>query len=47
MNITENIKTLIKLATENPNLPIVVMVDGEICAGDEYAYYLCGQRLEW
>lgn len=34
--MNENIKELIRLAKENPELPIVAMVDGEICGGDDY-----------
>lgn len=33
-------KILLKLCAENPDLPIVVCVDGEIVAGDDYAWWL-------
>lgn len=36
MNITENIRKLITLATEHPELPIIAMVDGEIVGDDSY-----------
>nr|DAN84807.1 MAG TPA: hypothetical protein [Caudoviricetes sp.] len=35
-----NIQTLIDLAKEHPDLPIVAMVDGEIVGGDGYAWWL-------
>lgn len=36
----ENIQNLLKLIQENPELPIVAMVAGEIVAGDEYGYWM-------
>lgn len=38
--MNSNIAKLIELATENPNLPIIAMVDGEVVGGDEYARWL-------
>jgi len=35
----KNIKTLIQLAKENPDLRIVPMVDSEVVADDDYAYW--------
>lgn len=35
----ENIKTLIQLAKENPDLRIVPMVDSDVVAADGYAYW--------
>ena len=35
-----NIQTLIDLAKEHPDLPIVAMVDGEIVCGDDYCRWL-------
>lgn len=37
--MNKNIARLIELATENPDLPIVAMVDGEI-VGDDYGMWL-------
>ena len=37
-----NIQTLIDLAKEHPDLPIVAMVDGEIIGGDDYRRWLGG-----
>ena len=37
-----NIQTLIDLAKEHPDLPIVAMVDGEIVCGDDYCRWLGG-----
>ncbi|WP_289049848.1 hypothetical protein [uncultured Acidaminococcus sp.] len=31
--------TLLKLAAENPAMPIVAMVNFEVVAGDEFAYW--------
>ena len=31
---------LLKLVAENPDLPVVPMVDSEVCGGDEYGYWL-------
>lgn len=31
--------TLLKLAAENPTMPIVAMVNFEVVAGDEFAYW--------
>lgn len=36
----ENIQNLLKLIQENPELPIVAMVDGEVVGGDEYGYWV-------
>lgn len=36
----ENLQELIRLVQENPELPVICEVDGEICCGDEYAWYL-------
>lgn len=38
----KNIEKLIALASENPDLPILAMVDGEIVCGDEYGRW-CAQ----
>lgn len=35
-----NIKELLKLVSENPNLPVVPMVDYEVVAGDDYGRWL-------
>lgn len=35
----ENIQNLLKLVQENPELPIVAMVNGEVVGGDEYGYW--------
>jgi len=35
-----NIQKLIKLAKENPNLPIIPMVGTEVVASDEYSYWM-------
>lgn len=32
----ENLQELIRLVQENPELPVICEVDGEICCGDEY-----------
>lgn len=32
--MNENIKELVRLASENPDLPIMAFVDGEICGDD-------------
>ncbi len=32
-------KELFKLMQENPDLPVVPMVDGEIVPGDDYGYW--------
>lgn len=37
-----NIQTLIDLAKEHPDLPIVAVVDGEIVGGDNYCRWLGG-----
>lgn len=34
-----NIQTLVDLAKEHPDVPIVAMVDGEIVGGDGYAWW--------
>lgn len=39
--MNEKITELLRLIEENPDLPILPMVDGEICAGDDYGYW-CG-----
>ena len=31
---------LIKLMTENPELPVIPMVDTDVVAGDEYGYWM-------
>lgn len=41
----ENIKELLKLIEENPNLPIVPKVDSDIVADAGYAYWLGGFGL--
>lgn len=38
--MNSNIAKLIELAKENPDLPIIAMVDGEIVGGDDYARWL-------
>ena len=38
--MNENIKELIRLTEENPELPIVAMVDGDICGGDTFARWV-------
>lgn len=38
--MNDNIVKLLKLIQENPNLPIVPMVDREIAEGDECDYWL-------
>ena len=37
--MNEKITELLRLIKENPDLPILPMVDGEICAGDDYGYW--------
>ena len=39
-NQQERINNLLELIKENPNLPIVPMVDSQICAGDDYAWWM-------
>lgn len=39
--MSENIKRLLALIEQNPDLPIVPMVDAEIC-GDDYGTYMAG-----
>lgn len=36
----ENLLQLLKLMQENPELPVIPMVDGEIVSGDEYGYWM-------
>lgn len=36
----ENREELFKLLRENPGLPVVPMVDGELVAGDEFGYWM-------
>ena len=36
--MNEKFTELLKLIKENPDLPVLPMVDGEICAGDDYGY---------
>lgn len=36
--MSKNIRELIKLSTENPNLRIITMVDNEVFFTDEYRY---------
>lgn len=36
----ENVKTLLNLVKENPDLPIVPMVESEVVAGDDYTTWL-------
>ncbi len=36
----DKIKELIKLSEENPELEIITMVNSEICADDDYSYWL-------
>lgn len=38
--VDSGIKSLFKLITENPTLPIVMFVATEVVAGDEYGYWL-------
>ena len=38
--MNQNLKTLIKQINDNPELPIITMVNGEVCGDDEYAYYI-------
>ena len=38
--MNENVKNLLELVKENPDLPIVPMVDGEIVAGDDFATWM-------
>lgn len=38
--MNQNLKTLIKQINDNPELPIIPMVNGEVCCDDEYAYYI-------
>ena len=37
--MNEKITELLRLIKENSDLPILPMVDGEICAGDDYGYW--------
>lgn len=39
MTRQESVNKLIKLAQEHPELPVIPMVDGEICE-DEYSYWM-------
>jgi hypothetical protein len=34
------LNTLIQLITENPDLPVIPMVDTEVVCGDEYGYWM-------
>lgn len=36
----ENTEKLLKLIKGNPDLPILPMVYGEVCGGDEYSYWM-------
>ena len=38
--MNDNTKKLLELISENPDLPILPMVSGEVCGGDEYAYWV-------
>ena len=38
--MNENIEKLLQLIKENPDLPILPMVDGEVCGGDDYNYWM-------
>ena len=40
--MNQNLKTLLKQINDNPELPIIPMVNGEVCCDDEYAYYMGG-----
>lgn len=40
MNNAENIKNLIELSAQHPDLPILAMVDGEIVCDDSYGRWL-------
>lgn len=40
MRENKNVKKLLKLATENPSLPIVSMVQYEVVADDSFSYWL-------
>ena len=35
-----HVEELLKLIKENPNLPIVPMVESEVVAGDDYSYWI-------
>lgn len=38
--MNKNLEKLIELSKENPELPIVTMVEAEIVAGDDFGYWL-------
>lgn len=40
MNNCEKTAKLLKLASENPELPIIFEVDNEVVPNDEYGWYL-------
>ena len=40
MRENKNVKELLKLAAENPSLPIVAMVQYEVVADDSFSYWL-------
>lgn len=40
MNNCEKTAKLLKLASENPELPIIFTVDNEVVPNDEYGWYL-------
>lgn len=40
MGNTNKSKELLKLIAENPDLPVVPMVDSEVYGGEEYGYWL-------
>lgn len=40
MQENKNVKKLLKLAAENPSLPIVAMVQYEVVADDSFSYWL-------
>jgi hypothetical protein len=42
-NQKQKVETLLKLIKENPNIPIVPMVDIECCFDDSYSYWMA----EW
>ena len=42
MNQQEYVQKLMQLIQENPNLPIVPMVDYEVCCGEDHSYWMGG-----
>lgn len=39
-NQSEDVKHLLQLIQDNPNMPIILMVDTEVVASDEYAWWM-------